>query len=123
MSMRPYPSLGRTMSRSRRSGICRDRIHRIGSVRTLLHQLQRQPVDLLDKRGAGLAERIGAFDDGNAGRLQVREHGVGVEVGVGDPVVFAGAAVTLTIVGLPAGSVPAYRASRLSPSRALTVTT
>ncbi len=40
-----------------------------------------------------------------------------------DPVVFAGAAVTLTIVGLLAGSVPAYRASRLSPSRALTVAT
>ena len=39
-----------------------------------------------------------------------------------DPVVFAGAAVTLTAVGLLAGWVPAYRASRLSPARALTET-
>ena len=39
-----------------------------------------------------------------------------------DPVVFAGAAVTLTVVGLLAGWVPAYRASRLSPARALTET-
>ena len=37
-----------------------------------------------------------------------------------DPVVFAGAAVALTVVGLFAGWVPAYRASRLNPARALT---
>ena len=37
-----------------------------------------------------------------------------------DPVVFAGAAVTLAVVGLLAGWVPAYRASRLDPARALT---
>ena len=39
-----------------------------------------------------------------------------------DPVVFAGAAVALTVVGLLAGCVPAYRASRLNPTRALTET-
>ena len=37
-----------------------------------------------------------------------------------DPVVFAGAAVTLAVVSLLAGWVPAYRASRLAPARALT---
>ena len=37
-----------------------------------------------------------------------------------DPVVFAGAALTLAVVGLLAGWVPAYRASRLDPARALT---
>ena len=37
-----------------------------------------------------------------------------------DPIVFAGAAVTLMVVGLLAGWVPAYRASRLNPARALT---
>lgn len=36
------------------------------------------------------------------------------------PVVFAAAAVTLAVVGLLAGWVPAYRASRLDPARALT---
>ena len=39
-----------------------------------------------------------------------------------DPVVFAGAAVTLMLVGLLAGWVPAYRVSRLNPGRALTST-
>ena len=39
-----------------------------------------------------------------------------------DPVVFAGAAVTITVVGLLAGWVLAYRASRLDPARALTRT-
>ncbi len=39
-----------------------------------------------------------------------------------DPVVFAGAAATITVVGLLAGWVPAYRASRLHPARALTET-
>ena len=39
-----------------------------------------------------------------------------------DAVVFAGAAMTLMIVGLLAGWVPAYRASRLNPGRALTET-
>ena len=37
-----------------------------------------------------------------------------------DPVVFAGAAVTITIVGLLAGWLPAYRGSLLDPGRALT---
>ena len=37
-----------------------------------------------------------------------------------DPTVFAGAAVTLMVVGLLAGWVPAHRASRLDPARALT---
>ena len=37
-----------------------------------------------------------------------------------DQVVFVGAAVTLAVVGLRAGWVPAYRASRLDPARALT---
>ena len=39
-----------------------------------------------------------------------------------DPIVYVGAAVTLTVVGLLAGCVPAYRASRLNPARALTET-
>ena len=39
-----------------------------------------------------------------------------------DPIVFAGAAVTLMVVGLLAGWVPAQRASRLAPARALTET-
>ena len=39
-----------------------------------------------------------------------------------DPIVFAGAAVTLLVVGLLAGWVPAQRASRLAPARALTET-
>ena len=39
-----------------------------------------------------------------------------------EPIVYAGAAVTLTVVGLLAGWVPAYRASRLNPARALTET-
>ena len=39
-----------------------------------------------------------------------------------DPIVFAGAAATITVVGLLAGWVPAYRASRLHPARALTET-
>ena len=37
-----------------------------------------------------------------------------------DPVALAGAAVTLVVVGVLAGWVPAYRASRLNPGRALT---
>ena len=40
----------------------------------------------------------------------------------GPPVVFGGAAVTITVVGVLAGWVPAYRASRLDPARALTRT-
>ena len=39
-----------------------------------------------------------------------------------DSVVFAGAAVTITVVGLLGGWVPAHRASRLDPARALTRT-
>ena len=39
-----------------------------------------------------------------------------------DPVVFAGAALTITVVGLLAGWVPAYRAARLHPARTLTET-
>ena len=39
-----------------------------------------------------------------------------------DPVVFAGAALTIVVVGLLAGWVPAYRASRLHPARTLTET-
>ena len=39
-----------------------------------------------------------------------------------DPVVFAGAALTIAVVGLLAGWVPAYRASRLQPARTLTGT-
>ena len=36
----------------------------------------------------------------------------------GPPVVFAGTAATITVVGVLAGWVPAYRASRLDPARA-----
>jgi len=36
-----------------------------------------------------------------------------------DPVVLAGAAITLTLVALAAGSIPAFRASRADPMRAL----
>ncbi|MCY4026103.1 MAG: hypothetical protein OXH75_07280 [Acidobacteria bacterium] len=39
-----------------------------------------------------------------------------------DPVVFAGAALTIVVVGLLAGWVPAHRASRLHPARTLTET-
>ncbi|MCY4075702.1 MAG: ADOP family duplicated permease [Acidobacteria bacterium] len=39
-----------------------------------------------------------------------------------DPVVFAGAALTIAVVGLLAGWVPAHRASRLHPARTLTET-
>ena len=58
-----------------------DSPHRLNQ-RTGLDQLQRQPVEVFDEHRAGLAERIGALQDGNPGRLQVREHRV--EVGVGD---------------------------------------
>ncbi len=44
------------------------------------------------------------------------------ERGDGDPAVFAGAALTITVVGLLAGWVPAYRAARLHPARTLTET-
>ena len=40
----------------------------------------------------------------------------------GPPVVFGAVAVTITVVGVLAGWVPAYRASRLDPARALTRT-